>query len=97
MNNNYFGGDNHHFTKNVGDDARRLLTRLELFYKSHRPFPTDEDNMRHFGWSKDRINRCYQLLKEQRVVDYARNHRRTTLHFNDRYSVFNDWMKKEKR
>ena len=93
----YFGDENHHFTKNINADANRLLNRLELFYTKGRHFPTDEENMRYFGWTKDHINRCYQLLKAQKLVDYARGHRRTTLQFKAKYSIFNDWVHNKKR
>lgn len=89
--------DNHHFSSKVLEDSQRLLVRFHTFVQKGNCIPTDEMNLRYFNWSKDHLNRCYQFLKEAKVVDYARNHRRTTLKFLGEFAYLNDFIIKPQK
>ena len=95
MNDNFY--ENHHFSKSVEKDCYRLMDRYKLFYEKKNLLPTDEANMKFFGWTKDHLNRCFQMLKEIGVVDYSRNNRRSTLKFLGKYSCLNGYLIKQKR
>lgn len=83
---------NHHFSKKVFEDSQRLLTRCNMLgVKTHR-IPNDASLMMYFGWTKDHLDRCYQLLKSVGVVDYAKGHRRSTLHFIGEYEYLNAYL-----
>lgn len=88
---------NHHFTENIFKDADRLLKRCQNFAQKGNMLPDDEMNMRYFNWSKDHLDRCYQLLKTVNVVDYSRNNRRHTLKFVGDYAYLNEFMIKNKK
>lgn len=88
---------NNHFNEKVYHDTIRLMDRYMTFYDYHRSLPTDDEMMRYFGWTKDHLNRCYQMLKELGVVDYARNHRRTTLRFLGDYEGLNALIRIKKK
>ena len=87
---------NHHFTKKVFEDAERLLKRCQNFAQKGNMIPNDEMNMKYFGWSKDHLDRCYQLLKLVNVVSYVSFHRRTTLKFIGDYEYLNKFLIKKK-
>lgn len=88
---------NHHFTKKTFEDAERLLKRCQSFAQKGSCIPTDEMNMKYFKWSKDHLDRCYQLLKTVKVVNYAPFHRRTTLEFLGEYKYLNDFLTIKKK
>ena len=84
---------NNHFNENVYHDTIRLMDKIVVFYKLHGIIPTDDMIIHTYHWTRDHINRCYQMLKEMGVVTYARNHRRTTLQFLDKYKYLNEKKK----
>ena len=88
---------NHHLNDKVFEDCKKLLQRCMAFAQKGHLIPTDEMNMKHFGWSKDRINRCYQMLKMAKIVDYSRNNRRSTLKFLGDYAYLNKFMMTKKK
>lgn len=88
---------NHHFTSKVFEDSQRLLIRFQTFAQKGNMLPNDDANMKYFNWSKDHLDRCYQLLKEVKVVDYVRNHRRTTLKFLGEYAYLNNFIIKPQK
>ena len=83
---------NHHFTENTFKDAEKLLKRCQVFAQKGNNIPSDDANMKHFNWSKDHLDRCYQLLKTVNVVDYSRNNRRHTLKFIGDYEYLNKFL-----
>ena len=97
--NRYYKSDvgNNHFSKNTFEDAEKLLRRVISFAQQGHNLPSDEMNMKYFKWSKDHLDRCYQLLKTVHVVDYSRNHRRTTLKFIGDYDYLNKFLVIKKR
>ena len=80
---------NNHFNEKVYHDAIRLIDRITVLYRLHNFIPNDDSLIHYFCWTRDHLNRCYQMLKEMKVVDYARNHRRTTLKFLGDYEFLN--------
>ena len=92
----YRYNDNHHFNENVYHDTVRLMDRFIGFYQRHRQLPSDDENMMFFHWTRDHLNRCFQMLKEMGVVTYARNHRRTTLKFLGEYENLNSLIGNKK-
>ena len=89
--------NNHHFSKKVVDDSGLLMNRFYFFYLKGALLPSDENNMKHFNWSKDHLNRCFQFLKEMGVLTYSRNNRRTTLQFLGEYQRYNDRLPIKKK
>ena len=87
--------DNHHFNENIYHDAIRLLDRITILCRLHNFIPSDANLMHYFYWNKDHLNRCFQMLKEMGKVDYARNHRRTTLKFLGEYEFLNKYKKED--
>ena len=88
---------NHHFTENIFRDTEKLLKRCQTFAQKGHNIPNDDANMKYFGWSKDHLDRCYQLLKTVNVVDYAPFHRRTTLKFIGDYDYLNEFIVKPQK
>lgn len=83
---------NHHLNKNVYHDCFKLLDRCHRFYLQQRTLPTDSENMKYFGWTKDHLDRCYQMLKKLGVVSYSRNNRRHTLKFLGKFYCLNEYL-----
>lgn len=93
----YRYNDNHHFNETIYHDTIRLMDRFMMFHQRNRLLPTDEENMKFFGWTKDHLNRCFQMMREMGIVDYVRNHRRTTLKFLGEYSTLNGFIQNKKK
>ena len=88
---------NHHFNENIYNDCIRLLKRIQTFAQKGSILPTDEMNMKYFHWTKDHLNRCYQMMKAAGVLTYSRNNRRTTLRFLGDCEYLNKFILKEKK
>lgn len=87
---------NHHFTKKVFEDAERLLTRYNVLATNTNFIPDDKAMMKYFNWSKDHLDRCFQLLRTLGVVSYSRNNRRHTLKFLGDYEYLNELLNKKR-
>ena len=83
---------NHHFSKKVFEDSQALLTRCTILGTQKNYIPNDASLMMYFSWTKDHLDRCYQLLKTVGVVDYARNNRRSTFKFVGEYEYLNAYL-----